>query len=97
MSTRKSLWFQTMKTSNLLYAGISFDEFQLQGEVSLDLRGLDDQMFAIFVSFAEIYNEYIYDLLVEAPAKGKHRPVLKVSQDKHQNYYIKGEEIESCM
>ena len=75
----------------VILAGISFDEFQLQGEVSLDLRGMDDQQFAIFVSFAEIYNEFIYDLLLDAPAKGK-RPVLKISQDKHQNYYIKGKE-----
>ena len=73
-------------------AGISFDEFQLQGETSLDLRGMEDQQFAIFVSFAEIYNEYIYDLLIEAPGKGKYsRPALRVSQDRHQNYYIKGE------
>lgn len=25
--------------------------------------------FAVFVSFVEVYNEYIYDLLQEAPAK----------------------------
>lgn len=70
--------------------GISFEEFQLQGESPLDLQGMENQQFAIFVSFAEIYNEFIYDLLVPAPAKGKHRSALKISQDKHQNYYIKG-------
>ena len=42
------------------------------------------------MSFAEIYNEFIYDLLAEAPARGRHRPSLKISQDKHQNYYIRG-------
>lgn len=59
--------------------------------MSLDLQGLEDAQLAIFVSFAEIYNEFIYDLLMEAPVKGKHRPTLKVAQDKHQNYYIRGE------
>lgn len=72
--------------------GMSFEEFQLQdqGDSSLNLQGLQNQQFAIYVSFAEIYNEFIYDLLVETPARGRHRPSLKISQDKHQNYYIKG-------
>ena len=56
----------------------------------MDLQGFENQQFALFVSFAEIYNEFIYDLLVEAPAKGKHRPSLRIVQDRHQNYYIKG-------
>lgn len=72
--------------------GISFEEFQLQDQSnsSLDLQGMEDRQFAIFVSFAEIYNELIYDLLVETPAKGRRRPSLKISQDRHQNYFIKG-------
>lgn len=75
-----------------MYLGIILDEFQLddQTDESLDLEGIENRQFALFVSFAEIYNEFIYDLLVPAPVKGKHRPALKISQDKNQNYYIKG-------
>jgi kinesin family protein 20 len=84
--------FPLIPSSSLVYLGMSFEDFQLQDQddSSLDLQGIENQQFAIFVSFAEIYNEFIYDLLVETPARGRHRPVLKISQDKHQNYYIKG-------
>lgn len=68
---------------------MSFEEFQMDDDSSIDLQGLENEQFAIFVSFAEIYNELIYDLLEEVPM-GKHRPSLKVAQDKHQNSYIKG-------
>ncbi len=71
------------------YLGVSFDEFQLEDDSSIDLKGLENENFAIFVSFAEIYNEFIYDLLVDVPA-GKRRPPLRLSQDKHQNYFIRG-------
>lgn len=79
--------------------GISFEEFQLQDQSnsSLDLQGLGNHQFAIFVSFAEIYNEFVYDLLVETPAKNRRRPVLKISQDKHQNYFIKGTAAHPCI
>ena len=55
-------------------------------------------MFCIWVSFAEIYNEYVYDLLDPTPSgKGKKRPVLKLGDDKKGNPYIKGIHlIDSC-
>lgn len=79
--------------------GISFEDFQLQDQDqdhSLDLQGYDNHQFAIFVSFAEIYNEFVYDLLLPTPAKGKHRPTLRICQDKYQNNYIKGITGSSC-
>ena len=45
-------------------------------------------------SFVELeggeHNEFIYDLLTEAPAKGKQQPALKLAEDKNCNYFIKG-------
>ncbi|GLV32118.1 subito [Carabus blaptoides fortunei] len=43
----------------------------------------------IWVSFAEVYNEYIYDLLQPKPARGKQRPKLRLGQDEKGNTYIK--------
>ena len=47
--------------------------------------------FLIFISYAEIYNEFIYDLLEDNPIPGKSRPVLKLSADKNGNPYVKGD------
>ena len=47
--------------------------------------------FAIWVSFMEIYNEQIFDLLDLTPiGKGKRRTVLKMGDDKDKNPYVKG-------
>ena len=46
--------------------------------------------FSIFVSYAEIYNEFIYDLLVETFMQSKVRPSLKLANDRNGNPYIKG-------
>lgn len=57
--------------------------------VSVDTQG--PIKFSIWVSFAEIYNEVIYDLLEPCPSgKGKKRPILKLGDDKNGNPYIKG-------
>ncbi|XP_048577376.1 kinesin-like protein KIF20B isoform X3 [Nematostella vectensis] len=57
--------------------------------ISVDDQG--DVRFSIWVSFAEIYNELIYDLLEPCPeGKGKKRPTLKLGDDKHGNPYVKG-------
>lgn len=47
---------------------------ETQGEVSL----------GVFVSFAEIYNEHIYDLLM--PQRGKHREILQLGNHKETTY-----------
>lgn len=61
-----------------------------EGIVSVDEQG--QVKFSVWVSFAEIYNEQIYDLLEPVPPKKKNykRPCLKLSDDKNGSPYIKG-------
>ncbi|KAK3758642.1 hypothetical protein RRG08_019550 [Elysia crispata] len=47
--------------------------------------------FGVWVSFAEVYNEQVYDLLVPVPQKKKgKRETLRISDDRNGNPYIKG-------
>lgn len=47
--------------------------------------------FSIWVSFYEIYNEFLYDLLDASPSlQPKKRVTLRLSDDKHGNPYVKG-------
>ena len=47
--------------------------------------------FSVWASFAEIYNEQIYDLLEPLPKKkNSRRPCLKLSEDRNGSPYIKG-------
>lgn len=48
-----------------------------------------DVSVGIWVSFAEIYNEYVYDLLQAEPGRGKQRPKLRLAQDRKGNTIIK--------
>lgn len=49
-------------------------------------------IYAVFVSFAEIYNEYIFDLLEKISiAKGNKRNTLMLGEDRNGAIYIKGE------
>lgn len=51
----------------------------------------DGVQFSIWVSFYEIYNEFVYDLLDAAPSlQPRKRVTLRLSDDKHGNPYIKG-------
>eukprot|EP00794_Sanderia_malayensis_P000460 gene460-1102_t len=57
----------------------------------IDVKSQGPVKFCIWVSFAEIYNEYCYDLLDPTPmGKGKKRNILKLSEDMKKNPYIKG-------
>jgi len=71
----------------LFVSGLSFE---VHDDSSVELEGGEHHKFSVWVSFAEIYNEFIYDLLTEAPAKGKQRPALKLAEDKNRNHFIKG-------
>lgn len=52
---------------------------------------LDERVqFALWISFAEIYNEQIFDLLEQMNDKEKKRTVLKLGDDKNGRPYIKG-------
>lgn len=47
--------------------------------------------FSIWVSFYEIYNEFLYDLLDAAPStQPRKRVTLRLSDDKQGNPYVKG-------
>lgn len=47
--------------------------------------------FSIWVSFYEIYNEFLYDLLDAAPSlQPRKRITLRLSDDKNGNPYVKG-------
>lgn len=48
--------------------------------------------FAVWVSFYEIYNEFLYDLLDISPSlQPRKRVTLRLSDDKQGNPYVKGE------
>ena len=56
---------------------------------------IDDQgpiQFSLWISFAEIYNEYIYDLLepISMNKETRKRTALRVGDDRKGNPYIKG-------
>ncbi|XP_063881063.1 kinesin-like protein KIF20B [Scylla paramamosain] len=56
-----------------------------------DLASLGTTLYAVFVSFAEIYNEYIFDLLEKITiSKGNKRNPLMLGEDYNGAVYIKG-------
>lgn len=51
----------------------------------------DRSQFALWVSFYEIYNESVYDLLQVSPAsKTQRRTALRVCEDSAGNSYVRG-------
>lgn len=63
---------------------------------SLSHSGGDDlaegMQFSIWVSFYEIYNEFLYDLLDASPClQPRKRVTLRLSDDKQGNPYVKGD------
>ncbi|XP_022091701.1 kinesin-like protein KIF20B isoform X2 [Acanthaster planci] len=64
---------------------------RIPDDTSIDVEAQGPLKFSVWVSFAEIYNEYIYDLLEAIPkAKKVRRQPLKLSEDKNGQIYIKG-------
>ena len=57
--------------------------------INVDAQG--PVKFSVWVSFAEIYNETIHDLLEPCPmGKGKKRTTLRLGDDTNGNPYVKG-------
>lgn len=61
----------------------------------LSLSGGEDleegAQFSVWVSFYEIYNEFLYDLLDAPPSlQSRKRATLRLSDDKYGNPYVKG-------
>lgn len=48
-----------------------------------------ESKFAVFVSYVEIYNECVYDLLEVPPRKRRERRALPLSEDKSGGIYVK--------
>ncbi|XP_078508846.1 kinesin-like protein KIF20A isoform X2 [Lissotriton helveticus] len=55
---------------------------------AVSLEEPDESQFSIWVSFFEIYNEFIYDLLDSGPNNGK-RQSLRLCEDKNGSPYVK--------
>lgn len=64
-----------------------------QDDTALEVENSENTVYAVFVSFAEIYNEYIYDLLEKMPTckKNKRNPLM-LGEDRNSAIYIKGKE-----
>ena len=64
---------------------------RVREEARVNVQDQGNIKFSVWVSFAEIYNEQIYDLLEPIPKKkNARRPCLKLSEDKNGSPYIKG-------
>uniref|UniRef100_A0A8C3PJE8 Kinesin-like protein n=1 Tax=Calidris pygmaea TaxID=425635 RepID=A0A8C3PJE8_9CHAR len=56
----------------------------------ISLANTEDVQFSIWVSFFEIYNEFIYDLLEQAPpGQNRKRQTLRLCEDQTGNPYVK--------
>ena len=80
-------------TPVVMYAGMSLDDIQVQDGSTIDLEDSTNVCYSLWVSFAEIYNEFIYDLLGEEPKSRRRRPALKLAEDKNHNHFIKGKSM----
>lgn len=62
----------------------------MQDGSTLELEDSGDVCYSVWISFAEVYNEFIYDLLGEGPKTRSHRSSLKLAEDRNHNHFIKG-------
>ena len=63
-------------------------------DTTIDVEAQGPVKFSVWVSFAEIYNEIIYDLLEPClMGKGKKRTTLRLGDDTNGNPYIKGDNL----
>ncbi|KAI0213937.1 Kinesin-like protein KIF20A [Lamellibrachia satsuma] len=97
-----SLMLQTSSESLMVINGDCNDRGELPSmlaaaerrdreETAVDVKQQGNIKFSVWVSFGEIYNEYIYDLLDPvAKKKSARRPTLQLREDKNGMPYIKG-------
>lgn len=65
------------------------DRVKEETRVSVEAQG--QIRFSVWVSFTEVYNEHVFDLLTPLPSgKVTKRNVLKLAEDKNGNIYCKG-------
>lgn len=65
-------------------------ENRVRENIKLEVDDNENFRFSIWISYAEIYNEQIYDLLVPLSKKNVRRPTLKICDDRGGSPYIKG-------
>uniref|UniRef100_A0A665VNR2 Kinesin family member 20Ba n=1 Tax=Echeneis naucrates TaxID=173247 RepID=A0A665VNR2_ECHNA len=63
------------------------DDFHEKDKISLEVEA--NTKFSVWVSFCEIYNENIHDLLEVMPSGAPRRTVLRLSQDVKGNSFVK--------
>ncbi|XP_043992880.1 kinesin-like protein KIF20B isoform X3 [Gambusia affinis] len=84
-------WFEAVcrVLEGLLSAGSTAPQpsTAAQDRIILDIK--PNTKFSVWVSFCEIYNENIHDLLEVAPSGVPRRPVLRLAQDANSNPYVK--------
>ena len=73
-----------------VFPEVSLEDFQVHDGSSVEIEDMANMCYSIWVSFAEIYNELIYDLLAEEHKHGRSHPSLKLAEDRNHNHFIKG-------
>ena len=94
-------WLDSADVTNMSQQSLTTMFPRLAGrvreETAVDIKGHSaDIRYAIWISFAEIYNEAIYDLLEKMPAPLRRgdrpppRPALKLAEDRNGSIYVRG-------
>ncbi|CAL1537472.1 unnamed protein product, partial [Lymnaea stagnalis] len=66
-------------------------ENRAREQLKVEVEDQGKILFCVWVSFAEIYNEQIFDLLEPLPTKkNSRRPALRICDDRNGNPYVKG-------
>lgn len=71
-------------------AGSSMLGMTVTAEDRISLEAEAHTKFSVWVSFCEIYNENIHDLLEAVPSGAPRRTALRLSQDVKGNAFVKG-------
>lgn len=88
-----TFFFVTLKKKSKIccLTGSSLSDISDQGEEDSFCLDVDSHTkYSVWVSFCEIYNENIYDLLEPIPNGSHRRTVLRLSQDIKGNTFVKG-------
>ena len=79
---------ESIESSDRLFAEL---DNRVREDARVNVQDQGNIKFSVWVSFGEIYNEQLYDLLEPIPKKkNARRPCLKLSEDKNGSPYIKG-------
>lgn len=82
---------QSLITFFVLFSLIETGTHKIDPQDCVSFVTQEDVQFSIWVSFFEIYNELIYDLLeTPASAPNRKRPPLRLCEDHTGNTYVKG-------